>query len=60
MPIGRIIAAALLPPLAVYLQEGVSRNFWIDVGLTCLAFVPGMIFALVVVLGQRRGTVQAA
>lgn len=60
MPIGKIIAALLLPPLAVFLQEGVSRNFWIDVVLTCLAFVPGMIFALVVVLGQRRDAAQAA
>ena len=36
MPVGLIIAAVLLPPLAVLLDQGLSRNFWIDVALTCL------------------------
>ena len=54
MTIGEGIAALLLPPLAVFLEEGLSRNFWIDVGLTCLAFIPGIIFAFVVLSrGQR-------
>ncbi len=54
MPIGFIIAALLLPPLAVFLDQGVSRNFWIDFALTCLGFVPGVIFALVVLFAKRR------
>jgi uncharacterized membrane protein YqaE (UPF0057 family) len=54
MPIGLIIAALLLPPLAVFLDQGVSRNFWIDFALTCLGFVPGVIFALVVLIAKRH------
>ena len=60
MPIGRIVAALLLPPLAVYLHEGVSRNFWIDFALTCLGFVPGIVFALAVVIAARRPEPQPA
>jgi uncharacterized membrane protein YqaE (UPF0057 family) len=54
MPIGLVIAALLLPPLAVFLDQGVSRNFWIDFALTCLGFVPGVIFAFVVLIARRR------
>ena len=59
MPIGLIIAALLLPPLTLFLDQGVSRNFWIDVALTCLGFVPGVIFALFVLIAKRRTSAQA-
>jgi len=45
MTIGEVIAAIFLPPLAIFLEEGLSRNFWIGALLTCFAFVPGIIFA---------------
>jgi uncharacterized membrane protein YqaE (UPF0057 family) len=39
-----------LPPLAVYLKEGeVNSRFWISVILTLLFWIPGVIFALLVV-----------
>ncbi|RYY28235.1 MAG: YqaE/Pmp3 family membrane protein [Sphingomonadales bacterium] len=47
---GRIAAAALLPPLGVYLHRGPGRDFLITCGLTVLAFVPGAVFALWTVL----------
>ncbi|MDB5201123.1 MAG: hypothetical protein JWQ27_532 [Ferruginibacter sp.] len=48
-----IILAILLPPLAVYLHEGViNSKFWIDLLLTLLFFLPGVIYALVVVLNK--------
>lgn len=53
MTIGLILAAILLPPLAVYLTEGIGRDFWIAVGLTCLGFVPGAVFSLFVVARNR-------
>ena len=52
MSAGRFVAAALLPPLGVYLQRGAGRDFAIGTGLTVLAFVPGMIFALWTVLAR--------
>jgi uncharacterized membrane protein YqaE (UPF0057 family) len=54
MIVGQLLAALLLPPLSVFLQEGLSRNFWIDVGLTCLGFVPGIVFAFAVAANRRR------
>ena len=47
---GRIAAAALLPPLGVYLARGSGTEFLIACGLTILGFVPGMIYAWWIVL----------
>lgn len=48
-----VILAILLPPLAVYLHEGViNSKFWISLLLTFLFFIPGVIYALIVVLGN--------
>jgi uncharacterized membrane protein YqaE (UPF0057 family) len=48
-----VILAILLPPLAVYLHEGViNSKFWISLLLTLLFWLPGVIYALVVVLGD--------
>ena len=47
-----VILAILLPPLAVYLHEGtINGKFWLDLLLTLLFFLPGLIYALIVVLG---------
>lgn len=51
---GLVIAALLLPPLALYLAEGVGARFWICLGLTCLGFLPGVAFALFTLLTRHR------
>lgn len=44
------ILAILLPPLAVYLKEGViNSKFWISLILTLIFWIPGVIYALLVV-----------
>ena len=47
-----VILAILLPPLAVYLHEGtINGRFWLSLLLTLLFWLPGVIYALIVVLG---------
>ena len=48
-----VVAAVLLPPLAVFLDRGIGTEFWISLVLTILAWVPGVLYALWVVLSQR-------
>jgi uncharacterized membrane protein YqaE (UPF0057 family) len=46
------ILAILLPPLAVFLHENaLNTKFWISLLLTLLFWLPGVIYALIVVLG---------
>ncbi len=48
-----IILAILLPPLAVYLHQGeINKKFWICLLLTLLFILPGIIYALLVVLDE--------
>ena len=47
-----VILCILLPPLAVYLHQGeINNKFWISLLLTLLFWLPGVIYALIVVLG---------
>lgn len=49
-----VILAILLPPLAVYLHEGeINNKFWISLILTLLFWIPGVIYALIVVLSDN-------
>ncbi|MBB4658157.1 YqaE/Pmp3 family membrane protein [Parvularcula dongshanensis] len=50
MDILRIILAILLPPLGVFLQVGIGPQFWINVILTLLGYIPGIIHALYIIL----------
>lgn len=49
-----VILAILLPPLAVYLHQGeINSKFWISLLLTLLFWLPGVIYALIVILGDE-------
>lgn len=49
MDILRYLFALLLPPLGVFLQVGFKRHFWINVLLTLLGYIPGIIHAFWVI-----------
>ncbi len=49
MDVLRIILSIFLPPLGVFLQEGLNRHFWINVLLTLLGWIPGVIHAIWVI-----------
>ena len=48
------LLAVVLPPLAVYLNAGITSQFWINLLLTMLGFVPGAVHALYVVISNHR------
>lgn len=50
MDLLRIIIAILLPPLGVFLQVGLGAHFWINLILTILGYIPGIIHALYIIL----------
>jgi uncharacterized membrane protein YqaE (UPF0057 family) len=45
----RIICAIFLPPLGVFLQVGIGKDFWINILLTMLGFIPGIVHAIWVI-----------
>lgn len=47
----KLIAAFLLPPLGVFLEKGAcDKDFWIDVLLTILGWLPGIIYAVWIIV----------
>ncbi len=49
MDIVKIIFAIILPPLGVFLEVGLGKHFWINILLTLLGFVPGIVHAVWVI-----------
>ena len=47
------IVAILLPPLAVYLHQGeINTKFWISLILSLIFWIPGVVYALLVIFDQ--------
>ena len=49
MDVLRILLAILLPPVGVFLQVGFGAQFWINVVLTLLGYIPGIIHAIYII-----------
>ena len=45
-----IILAILLPPIAVFLKKGAGTDLLINIVLTILFFIPGVLHALYLIL----------
>jgi uncharacterized membrane protein YqaE (UPF0057 family) len=48
----KIILAILLPPLGVFLEVGLGMHFWLNILLTILGYLPGIIHALWIILSR--------
>ena len=46
----RILIAILLPPLGVFLEVGFGVQFWLNILLTLMGYVPGIIHAVYIIL----------
>jgi uncharacterized membrane protein YqaE (UPF0057 family) len=50
----RIVFAILLPPLGVFLTVGIGGAFWLNILLTLLGYLPGMVHAVWVIARRAR------
>ncbi|MEJ2535162.1 MAG: YqaE/Pmp3 family membrane protein [Gammaproteobacteria bacterium] len=46
MDLLRVIFSVIIPPLGVFLQVGIGAQFWINILLTLLGYVPGLVHAI--------------
>ena len=49
MDVVRVLLAIFLPPLGVFLQVGLGLQFWLNILLTLLGYIPGIIHAVWVI-----------
>lgn len=45
----KIIIAILLPPLGVFLEVGLGKHFWLNILLTILGYIPGIVHAVYII-----------
>lgn len=46
----KVIFAIILPPLGVFMEVGFKGHFWLNILLTILGYIPGIIHALYVIM----------
>ena len=49
MSILRLILAIILPPVGVFMTVGIGGAFWLNILLTILGYIPGIIHAVWVI-----------
>ncbi len=54
MKVVKVILSIFLPPVAAFLQVGATKHLWINIILTLLMGIPGMIHALWLVLTDKK------
>jgi uncharacterized membrane protein YqaE (UPF0057 family) len=59
MIILKVILAIIFPPVAAFLQVGLGMHFWLNILLTLLGYVPGLIHALWLVLAAKSASPSA-
>lgn len=52
MDLLRIVVSLLLPPLGVFLKVGIGPHFWVNIVLTILGYIPGIVHAAYII-GRR-------
>ena len=50
MDVLRTILSIILPPVGVFLQVGLSGQFFLNVLLTILGYIPGVIHAIYIIV----------
>jgi len=50
MDLLRLLLAIVLPPLGVFTQVGIGLHFWLNILLTLLGYIPGIIHAIYIIL----------
>jgi uncharacterized membrane protein YqaE (UPF0057 family) len=53
MEILKIIITILLPPLGVFMQVGIGKHFWINIILTILGYIPGIVHGIWVIAKNK-------
>lgn len=46
----KVLLAILLPPLGVFMEVGLTGQFWLNLLLTLLGYIPGIIHAVYIIL----------
>jgi uncharacterized membrane protein YqaE (UPF0057 family) len=49
----RIIASVIIPPVGVFLKVGLGLHFWLNILLTLLGYIPGLVHAIWIIAREH-------
>lgn len=52
----RVILAVILPPVGVFFKVGLGLQFWLNIVLTLLGYVPGLVHAIWIIARDDRSS----
>ncbi len=50
----RVVLSVILPPVGVFLKVGFGGQFWLNILLTVLGYIPGLVHAIWIVSRDDR------
>lgn len=50
----KLIASVIIPPLGVFLQVGLGWHFWLNILLTVLGYIPGLVHAIWIIARKSK------
>jgi len=52
----RILLSIMLPPFGVFLEVGIGKHFWINIILTLMGYIPGLVHAVWIISVNKGST----
>jgi uncharacterized membrane protein YqaE (UPF0057 family) len=52
----RVALSVIIPPLGVFLQVGFGLHFWLNILLTLLGYIPGLVHAIWIIAKEGQST----
>lgn len=52
----RVVFAVILPPVGVFLTVGFGLQFWLNIVLTLLGYIPGLVHAIWIIARKDGDT----
>lgn len=49
----RVLLSVLIPPLGVFFKVGIGVSFWVNILLTILGYIPGLVHAIWILASRR-------
>lgn len=50
----RVIFSVLIPPVGVFLKVGIGLHFWLNIVLTLLGYIPGLVHAIWIIASRGK------
>ena len=50
----RVVLSVILPPVGVFLKVGFGGQFWLNILLTILSYIPGLVHAIWIIARDDR------